>query len=320
MCDPVLASASHIHLHLDDNCFVPYKGAQYPGQAAITCGAGAMQLYSPGYSSLVALSNNGDPKSRIHNRYIYATLDFLVGNINKSVATYTALNFSLSQEIYEGGGHCTGFYGPTVISAFWAQQLPMVSALTPINCVVSAWSVWSTCTQLCGTGSTTRTRAVTTAAQNGGLACPTLQETLSCNIQPCPTPVDCVVSAWSTWSACTLSCGSESTTRTRTITTAPQNGGLACPSNLQETQSCNTQPCPINCVVSAWSVWSACSLACGTGSTTRTRTVATVPQNGGTACPALQETQSCNTQPCPINCVVSAWSTWCTLSRPFGIV
>ena len=62
----------------------------------------------------------------------------------------------------------------------------------------------------------------------------------------------------------------------------------------------------VNCVVSDWSAWSTCV----DGVQTRTRTVIQAPQNGGTACPTLTETQACT--PPVVNCVVSAWSSWST--------
>lgn len=141
----------------------------------------------------------------------------------------------------------------------------------PVNCVVSEWSAWSTCTN----GTRTRTRTIVTPAANGGTACPALTETQSCN--------DCVVSAWSEWSACT----NGTRTRTRTIVTQPTNGGAACPP-LTETQSCT------DCVVSAWSAWSDCI----GGQRTRTRTIITPASNGGAACPPLTETEVCELAPC----------------------
>ena len=104
-------------------------------------------------------------------------------------------------------------------------------------------------------------------------------------------PVDCVVSPWSAYGACSASCGGGTQTQTRTIVTPASNGGAACPA-LTQSQSCNTQPCPVDCAVSAWS---ACSASCGGG--TQTRTVTTAAAYGGAACPTLS--QSCNTQACP---------------------
>jgi hypothetical protein len=68
---------------------------------------------------------------------------------------------------------------------------------------------------------------------------------------------------------------------------------------------------PVNCVVSEWSAWSECV----DGSQTRTRTVITPASNGGTACPVLSESQSCEVAPTPVNCVVSEWSAWSTCTN-----
>lgn len=114
----------------------------------------------------------------------------------------------------------------------------------------------------------------------------------------CPgDPVDCVVGPWSSWGTCSMSCGGGTQTRTRSVTTPPANGGAACP-QLSETQSCNTQPCPVDCVVGPWSEWGSCSATCGGGSQTRTRLVLTHAAFGGAPCPMLSETQSCNEQAC----------------------
>ena len=61
---------------------------------------------------------------------------------------------------------------------------------------------------------------------------------------------------------------------------------------------------PINCVGNL-SPFSQCSKTCGGGTQTKTYTVTTPAQYGGTECPNLNgdtQTQPCNTQHCPINC------------------
>ncbi|MDD5307932.1 MAG: thrombospondin type-1 domain-containing protein [Deltaproteobacteria bacterium] len=59
----------------------------------------------------------------------------------------------------------------------------------------------------------------------------------------CAPSIDCVVSGWSAWSACTVLCGGGTQGRTRTIVTPPACGGLACPP-LVEIAGCNLQACP----------------------------------------------------------------------------
>lgn len=54
---------------------------------------------------------------------------------------------------------------------------------------------------------------------------------------------------------------------------------------------------PTDCAVSDYS-WSICSKDCGPGTKTGTRTIITEPQNGGKACPALSQSQSCNNGSC----------------------
>ena len=55
---------------------------------------------------------------------------------------------------------------------------------------------------------------------------------------------------------------------------------------------------PINGGWSAWSAWSACSLSCGGGTQTQTRTCTNPPPSGGGAACVGPSSQSCNTQAC----------------------
>lgn len=68
---------------------------------------------------------------------------------------------------------------------------------------------------------------------------------------------------------------------------------LGCQKKAQLKFGPNPPPVPVNCVVDAWSAWSACT----NHTQTRTRGVLTAPANGGTACPVLTQTQACNSAP-----------------------
>jgi len=188
-----------------------------------------------------------------------------------------------------------------------------------VDCVVSAWGAFSACSVSCGGGKQQQSRKVTTAAANGGAACPELIRSQDCNSQPCPTnapAVDCQVGAWGAWSACSASCGGGKQTSTRKVTTPSANGGAACPVLTQE-RDCNIAPCPVDCVISAFGAFGACSVACGGGTQTATATVVTASANDGAACPALAKTQPCNVQACPVDCV-GAWSNFGACSATCG--
>src|SRR5262249_32681423 len=130
---------------------------------------------------------------------------------------------------------------------------------------------------------------------------------------------------------CSKTCGGGVRAQFRVVTNRPAAGGKACPA-LSQTIACNTQGCPVDCVVSAWATYDVyndyynrinaytdvdplcsqanypniglCSKSCGGGVRTQFRAIIVRPSNGGKACPALSQTIACNTQSCPLDCVV----------------
>jgi len=116
-----------------------------------------------------------------------------------------------------------------------------------------------------------------------------------------PSSVNCTVSTWGPYipATCPVSCGGGILTRTRNITQQPSSNGQQCPP-LQDSISCNTNSCPINCVQTPWSSFSLCSKQCGPGTQTRTSTILTFPAFGGLPCNATSDTQPCNLQACPV--------------------
>lgn len=179
----------------------------------------------------------------------------------------------------------------------------------PVDCVLGGdWVVVTNCNATCGGGFVTRNRTILTPALYGG-SCAGQQDFVACNTQDCP-PQDCVVSDWTLTSACNVSCGGGIANGTRTVVTPAAYGGAACPALSSTAAPCNTQPCFQNCSVSNFSDWGPCSVSCGGGTQTRNRSVLLEPYGGGTPCPALNETQACGTDPCPVDCVVGDASYW----------
>jgi len=94
----------------------------------------------------------------------------------------------------------------------------------------------------------------------------------------------------------------------------PGRYGAACPPDTVD-RDCANEPCPIDCVVQDWSGWSECTAPCGGGSHERARGVRTPSQHGGLMCPALSESEQCNTDSCDQDCVLSDWTAWGPCSK-----
>ncbi|XP_048258941.1 A disintegrin and metalloproteinase with thrombospondin motifs adt-1-like isoform X3 [Haliotis rufescens] len=220
-----------------------------------------------------------------------------------------------------GGRSCTGPSFETSLGSLDA---------CPVDGVLSIWTAWTNppCSVSCG-ASATKMRVKTrtcTPPQNGGKECTgNLNEAFQvyCGLNDCP--VDGGYAAWSQWSLvpCSATCGINATTvrtRSRTCTNpVPNHGGAPCsgPSFERSSFTCGLNSCPVDGVISIWSVWSnpPCSVTCGASATkTRSRTrTCTPPQNGGEDCSGnLTETlsQNCFLCECPVDGSYAAWSQW----------
>merc|ERR1719329_1600273 len=81
--------------------------------------------------------------------------------------------------------------------------------------------------------------------------------------------IPCVWGAWSSWETCSKDCAGGQTTRTRSKGVERRGDGDPCQGDSKETAPCNQQPCEntercIDCALSQWAPWSACSHCGGT--------------------------------------------------------
>ena len=78
--------------------------------------------------------------------------------------------------------------------------------------------------------------------------------------------VNCVMSPWSLWSGCSVSCGRNGIRmRLRRIVQPPSGGGRRCPRRRLHRRRCSVPACTetSRCQYTEWSSWSPCARSCG---------------------------------------------------------
>ncbi|KAJ8312553.1 hypothetical protein KUTeg_009926 [Tegillarca granosa] len=195
----------------------------------------------------------------------------------------------------------------------------IVSKYNGIAC--SEWGHWTQCSASCGNGTKTRRR------QCKNLQNPTgnqIWDKGHLDIDDCSSNIPCPVngnwSAWENWSPCSVSCGNGFRRRYRSCNNpAPLYGGYQCVGSEEDTERCAlVERCPINGNWNSWTEWGLCSVSCGNGTMTRSRTCNNPPPLfGGTPCSGDGvQTKGCNsTGPCPVNANWSSWSAWTDCSK-----
>nr|XP_022294190.1 A disintegrin and metalloproteinase with thrombospondin motifs adt-1-like [Crassostrea virginica] len=175
----------------------------------------------------------------------------------------------------------------------------------PVDGGWSVWSAWNFCSASCGSGFQIRQRTCTKPKPaHGGSRCPGMTHmTQPCIIQNCT--VNGGWSEWSSWGQCSATCGQGVHIRSRTCTQPkPTGGGQTCVGNDHVSQSCSQTACPTDGDWSQWTGWNSCSVTCGAGQESRTRSCThPAPSAGGKSCSGdPKETQACILHPCSRSC------------------
>ncbi|CAE8589989.1 unnamed protein product [Polarella glacialis] len=216
-------------------------------------------------------------------------------------------------------------------------DLPPCHETQADDCQVSSWSAWSACSCSCF-GIRERNRGIKVFATEGGQACDqSLRVIEACNpmvsesaapggcerLPATPKPVDCVLSDWIAWSACTVSCGGGQRGRHRKVTENPSKGGKPCEDVLAVTEPCGHAECPHaacqDCVIGPWQDWSGCT-GCD-GQKRRHRNIERLPDKCGKTCNTLvvKETTGCADQSqCDEGSGYCVWSPWSGSTGCFG--
>ena len=97
------------------------------------------------------------------------------------------------------------------------------------------WSSFGQCAKSCGSGERMRLRTCV-GGSAGQVGCEGKEEDFgACNTHPCPEWTN-----WADWGACSVSCGTGQSKRTR-ICFNGLAGDFGCEGERSETQPCNTQ-------------------------------------------------------------------------------
>lgn len=225
----------------------------------------------------------------------------------------------VTMEAVNGGRPCDGVFKQV-------RNCTSSSCLaSAVDCKWADWSSWTPCSDGCH-GHRSRARAVEVPATHGGILCAgAAEEMRSCTVgdEGCVVDesqdVDCLLSPWAEWSACSQPCSGGQRDTSRSVMRHAVGVGKPCSGTLRMTSPCNTDPCPgdepVDCAWEDWGAFGACSATCAGGQYSRTRKIRADAERGGRPCntsAASTEIGKCNVEPCskPRYCSWGLWSDW----------
>ncbi|XP_067292175.1 spondin-1b isoform X6 [Pseudorasbora parva] len=167
---------------------------------------------------------------------------------------------------------------------------------SPSSCVVTEWGEWEPCSVSCGVGMRRRERMMKMEASDGSPCRAQLAEAEKCMMPECNAVV-CMLSPWSDWGECSVSCGVGMRARQRMLKTPVEPS--MCPDELEQVEKCMYPECP--CPIRPWSSWTECTKPCGGGMQERVMNVKKKGERKSSQpnhCKNKREIRACNVHPC----------------------
>ncbi|XP_071118257.1 A disintegrin and metalloproteinase with thrombospondin motifs adt-1-like [Haliotis cracherodii] len=177
--------------------------------------------------------------------------------------------------------------------------------------VWTRWEDWSPCSQTCDTG--TRSRSRSCSVVNGCRGEST--ETNNC------ISTDCII--WGEWTECSVTCGRGERSRTSSCEGKKCKDGTS-----RQTEECGETTCPVwtrwedwspfdlldSIKLSEWGPWGDCSVTCGKGKITRSRSCRGLECKQETT-----QTKTCNMKNCKGKSHWTKWDLWSACSVTCGV-
>ena len=132
---------------------------------------------------------------------------------------------------------------------------------------------------------------------------------------------------WEEWTQCSHSCvdlknGSylfPQRFRTRPIAQSSNSEGLSCDHfQSKEVEPCNMKPCPVHGVWREWSQFGPCSVSCGNGTKSRSRTCFGPFYQGNSCLGTNIDIQTCSVENCE-TCNFGPWTNWTDCTKKCGL-
>lgn len=201
------------------------------------------------------------------------------------------------------------------------DTLPCNSVPCPVDCEWADWGAFGSCEvrdKSCDAWSSRyRYRVKNVNEEHGGSCIGGHMSHERCHWVPCP--IDCQWDSWGDWSVCSATCAGGERKRHRRTKQVALHGGRLCEGHPNHVQTCNSQPCPVDCVWGSWGEFTDCTKSCGGGAKERSRGYHVHVANGGKPCLGdADELLPCNVFYCPVDCTWDDWDDWGPCSTSCG--
>ncbi|XP_067860093.1 thrombospondin type-1 domain-containing protein 7A-like isoform X1 [Heptranchias perlo] len=285
LCDPeeMPLGSRQCKLPCPDDCvmseWTSWSRCPLPCNSSTVRERSALPIRQPGEGKLCPAETETEPCSLNKNcfHYVYNVTDWSTCQLSDKAVCGNGIKTRMLDCVRSDGKSVDLKYCEELgLEKSW-QMNTSCAVECPVNCQFSDWSFWSDCSRSCGlAGVMTRKRTLIQPFQGDGRPCiMQLEQSKPCLIKPCYRW------QYSEWAQCKVEdaqCGDGM--RFRNISCVVFDGSNEDPGKVVDEEFCAdlepvvngdkwivlqeacTVPCPGDCYLTEWSVWSTCQLTC----------------------------------------------------------